>query len=83
MMTIEEIKQTFKEREEWVVEGSKMYEAIESMLNILENQPMYKFNEENCSLDNVYGNKATTQEIKKFVDFANNLRIKEIQKKNE
>jgi len=66
-MEIDEIFETFEKREEWVVKGSTMDVAIESMLNLF-NKPAVKYNKENHSLDNVYGGEGTVEEIEKFIN---------------
>ena len=70
-MSIKEILETFKEREEWVVKGSKMYDAIESaagILEMLEETPYYRYDPENHKLESVCGNEKTTTEIQNFIE---------------
>jgi hypothetical protein len=67
-MEIEEVKELLEKREEWVVKGSSMDLALEKVLKILNEEPMYKYDEENHRLINVYGNNETSQEIMKFIE---------------
>lgn len=76
-MKIPEIIDTFEKREEWVVKGSKMDDAIESALNLLKNAELgdsanevryYKYDSENHRLENILGNDVTTEEIMNFIN---------------